>query len=90
MHYPGKAPPTGASDGNSRAKRRELREDPRYQDPDSDEGGAQVGPGGESIRPKPEPLNYPCPFRKRDPRRFNIREWEYCAKAPFRNMTDLK
>lgn len=32
---------------------------------------------------------YPCPFRKRNPVRFNIREHESCAKAPF-SFTELR
>ncbi|GAB1319527.1 hypothetical protein MFIFM68171_09737 [Madurella fahalii] len=34
--------------------------------------------------------SYPCPFRKRNPYRFNCREWEYCAKAPFKSISELK
>ncbi|KAK4147371.1 uncharacterized protein C8A04DRAFT_34091 [Dichotomopilus funicola] len=29
---------------------------------------------------------YPCPFRKRNPVRFNVREHEACAKAPFESI----
>lgn len=33
---------------------------------------------------------YPCPFRKRNPVRFNVRVYERCARAPFSSMTELK
>ncbi|KAL1867917.1 hypothetical protein Daus18300_006192 [Diaporthe australafricana] len=33
---------------------------------------------------------YSCPFRKRDPVMFNVREHEHCAKRPFFGMTELK
>lgn len=33
---------------------------------------------------------YPCPFRTRNPLRFNCWEWEYCARAPYNGMAELK
>jgi hypothetical protein len=33
---------------------------------------------------------YPCPFRKRNPARFNIRDHEACARAPFDSIIRLK
>jgi hypothetical protein len=33
---------------------------------------------------------YPCPFRKRNPARFNIRDHEGCARAPFDSIHRLK
>ncbi|KAK4445496.1 hypothetical protein QBC34DRAFT_472428, partial [Podospora aff. communis PSN243] len=33
---------------------------------------------------------YSCPYRKRNPLRFNIRDWEYCSKAPFRSIVEMK
>ncbi|KAK3381072.1 hypothetical protein B0H63DRAFT_523805 [Podospora didyma] len=35
-------------------------------------------------------VQYPCPFRKRNPARFNVRDYERCAKSPFDSMTELK
>jgi hypothetical protein len=32
---------------------------------------------------------YPCPFRQRNPARFNVRDHEVCARAPF-TMRELK
>ncbi|KAK4156594.1 hypothetical protein C8A00DRAFT_12481 [Chaetomidium leptoderma] len=33
---------------------------------------------------------YPCPFRKRNPSRFNIRDHESCARTPFDSVFGLK
>jgi len=54
------------------------------------EGGDVTGYSDAGKRKKLKLEQYPCPFRKRNPHRFNCREWEYCAKAPFKNMTELK
>ncbi|GAB1315536.1 C2H2-type domain-containing protein [Madurella fahalii] len=35
-------------------------------------------------------IQYPCPFRKRNPVRFNVRDHERCAKAPFGSMSELR
>ncbi|KAL2264592.1 hypothetical protein VTJ83DRAFT_7102 [Remersonia thermophila] len=32
---------------------------------------------------------YSCPFRKRNPARFNIRDYEACARRPFRSIPGL-
>ncbi|KAL2174625.1 uncharacterized protein P884DRAFT_287299 [Thermothelomyces heterothallicus CBS 202.75] len=34
--------------------------------------------------------SYPCPYRKRNPARFNIRDHEDCARAPFDSIRALK
>lgn len=33
---------------------------------------------------------YPCPFRRRSPVMFNVRDHEHCAKRPFSGITELK
>lgn len=33
---------------------------------------------------------YPCPYRRRNPVMFNIREHEHCARRNFSDMTELK
>ncbi|KAK4224030.1 hypothetical protein QBC38DRAFT_486407 [Podospora fimiseda] len=35
-------------------------------------------------------MRYSCPFRKRNPARFNIRDHESCAKSPFTSIMDLR
>ncbi|KAK0711875.1 hypothetical protein B0H67DRAFT_555785 [Lasiosphaeris hirsuta] len=58
---------------------------------ESDEEGDTAAEQSESgQRKKAKSEQYPCPFRKRSPYKFNCRKWEYCAKAPFKNMTELK
>jgi hypothetical protein len=42
-----------------------------------------------STRPGNSSL-YPCPFRKRNPVRFNVRDHERCAKAPFGTIQELR
>ncbi|KAL0941684.1 uncharacterized protein CTRU02_204447 [Colletotrichum truncatum] len=36
------------------------------------------------------PEEFSCPFRKRNPRRFNVRDFDACANLSFRDMTSLK
>lgn len=33
---------------------------------------------------------YPCPYRRRNPVLFNVRDHEHCAKQPFSDMSELK
>ncbi|CAN8098382.1 unnamed protein product [Discula destructiva] len=50
-------------------------------------------PGGLRIEKKaaePGIDGYPCPFRRRNPVLFNVRDYEQCAQRPFANMTELK
>ncbi|KAK4034174.1 hypothetical protein C8A01DRAFT_18964, partial [Parachaetomium inaequale] len=34
--------------------------------------------------------SYPCPFRQRNPARFNVRDHEVCARSPFVSLRGLK
>lgn len=34
--------------------------------------------------------SYPCPFRQRNPARFNIRDHEACARGPFDSILGLR
>ncbi|ROW08460.1 hypothetical protein VMCG_03184 [Cytospora schulzeri] len=47
-----------------------------------------------SQRRKPNVLDgsqaYPCPFRRRNPVMFNVRDHEHCARRPFPNIPELK
>jgi hypothetical protein len=63
------------------------------QDENDDYSGAPVETQKRSSRKRikaEEDDEFPCPFRKRNPHRFNIRDYEYCARAPFKNMSELK
>ncbi|KAK4447235.1 hypothetical protein QBC34DRAFT_382485 [Podospora aff. communis PSN243] len=95
--------PTGIGNANTTTPARKRRpqnsagngdeDDDECQDEDADEddgGGAQIGPSGQKHRKKSKTGSYACPFRKRNPLRFNVRDHEYCAKAPSKSMADLK
>ncbi|KAK4151236.1 hypothetical protein C8A00DRAFT_17342 [Chaetomidium leptoderma] len=76
-------------------KKRPMRDQGDDEDDDVEDDEGKDGRGitdrndvGHRKRPKVE--QYPCPFRKRTPHRFNCRDWEFCAKAPFKTMTELK
>lgn len=73
--------------GAQDVKRKE--DDPQDEDTDEHDGGALVGPY-EPGNGKTKAEQYSCPFRKRNPLRYNVREWQSCAKAPFKNMGELK
>lgn len=60
------------------------------QDDDGEDGFGVAGRNNIGHRKRPKVEQYPCPFRKRSPYRFNCREWEFCAKAPFKTMSELK
>jgi hypothetical protein len=42
-----------------------------------------------SVEDSPR-TQYPCPFRKRNPVRFNVRDHGRCANAPFNSMYELR
>ncbi|KAK0648268.1 hypothetical protein B0T16DRAFT_444376 [Cercophora newfieldiana] len=85
--------PDKPSGGNRKrsARGRADRDDGMQEEDDDGDGDAEaVGHSEPGGRKKPKFDHCPCPFRKRNPVRFNCREWEYCAKAPFKSMTELK
>ncbi|KAK4184629.1 hypothetical protein QBC35DRAFT_391266, partial [Podospora australis] len=53
-------------------------------DQDSEEDGGSTSAQDHSG------VKYPCPFRKRNPQRFNIRDHDRCARAPFHSMAALR
>lgn len=50
------------------------------------------GSGGRGMRARLHDASraYPCPFRKRNPIMFNVRDHEHCAKRPFFGIQELK
>jgi hypothetical protein len=42
----------------------------------------------QSKRPRHE--GFGCPYRKRNPKRFNVRDHGNCARVPFQNLSNLK
>ncbi|KAK0747039.1 hypothetical protein B0T18DRAFT_164412 [Schizothecium vesticola] len=83
---------SGGSPDNRR-KRGALNNDDYNEDihdDDPDDGGASVDPSTSGTNKKAKMVQLACPFRKLNPLRYNCREWEYCSKAPFRSMSELK
>ena len=85
----------GESPSNSRKRgainNRDYNDDDiDEEDPDEDGGGASVDPNTAGTRKKAKIEQLACPMRKRNPLRHNCRDWEYCSKAPFKSMSDLK
>jgi hypothetical protein len=51
---------------------------------------AEVVGGEDGTSKKPTEAVFPCPFRRRNPMRFNVRDHEHCAKAQFSLPLDLR
>lgn len=82
----------GRTSGANQKKRPmgyQEEDDEEFQD-DEEDGFGVAGRNDTGHRKRPKVEQYPCPFRKRSPYRFNCREWEFCAKAPFKTMSELK
>ncbi|KAF3811683.1 hypothetical protein GCG54_00014430 [Colletotrichum gloeosporioides] len=58
------------------------------QDPDQDQGPTKKG--GNKRRRIGCQEHFSCPFRKRNPWRFNARDFDACANRSYKNMGDLK
>ncbi|KAK3693120.1 hypothetical protein B0T22DRAFT_34088 [Podospora appendiculata] len=50
-------------------------------------GGHESSLSGAQVESRKQ---YPCPFRRRNPARFNIREYAHCATAPFYSLSDIR
>ncbi|KXH68102.1 hypothetical protein CSAL01_06282 [Colletotrichum salicis] len=59
------------------------------QNPDQDQGPTRSGRSNKKQRIGC-PKQYSCPFRKRNPWRFNARKFDPCANRSYKNMTELK
>lgn len=42
------------------------------------------------MKVRKETETFPCPFRRRNPVLFNIRDHEHCARKPFNDASELK
>jgi len=80
------------SAGRRASMKKNDEEEDMEQDGDPEDGnnGAYVGPSLFGNKMVAKTHGFPCPLRKKNPLQYNIREWEYCAKAPFKDMTELK
>lgn len=55
-----------------------------------DDEASGFGDAGRAKKPKIQPLYMSCPYRKRNPLRFNIRDHHSCASQGYNNMPNLK
>jgi hypothetical protein len=87
------------SSRKSRGKRRANSNDNEDRDggygsddqDDANSGGDDSSPArSKKIRIEPPDNRYPCPYRKRNPLRFNVRDHTTCATASFSDLTNLK
>lgn len=70
----------------------DLRQNPGRgsNDPTGREKHAAQTKIGKRPRISPAGTFYCCPFRKRNPQRFNIRDWLCCATQPYLDLPLLK
>lgn len=83
---PGRSRKRTSSRGNSRE-----RDDEDYDGRRDDSGGK----GGSTliakrIRVEPPDNRHPCPYRKRNPLKFNVRDYNTCATSCFSDLPNLK
>jgi len=83
----------GADDGLGKGKKRQ-RPLSHFRSNDGDDNdqseGEQSSGDGEPGRKKSKVVRYSCPYRKRNPRRFNIRDHTSCATAWFDDVPHVK
>ncbi|KAL2177645.1 uncharacterized protein P884DRAFT_223240 [Thermothelomyces heterothallicus CBS 202.75] len=80
--YPGKGKrkADGGSDGGSGFGGRDKEEDDER----------DVSPASQAYSSKANITNFSCPYRKRNPLRFNVRDYYVCATHSFADMSQLK
>lgn len=82
--------PVASKKRSAEDPRRDEGDGPPGEDGKEDGERSSFGPNDPRTQKRPKVELYPCPFRKHNPIKFNIREWEYCARAPFKGKTELK
>jgi len=94
-------PAQGSSDQNSQGndgcnsqrpnKRRPSNEGySTDQDESNDGDGIGGGHGGKRLRTGDDDQRLSCPFRKRNPVKFNVRDHQNCAVQSFPDLSQLK
>ncbi|KAN0102569.1 hypothetical protein V8E51_010882 [Hyaloscypha variabilis] len=79
---------SGGSSGVSQSRR-------NREDGDSEEGH-EKGPGGNGKQPESMPNanetapGFACPFRKRNPRKYCMKNWRSCALSPHKTVARVK
>jgi hypothetical protein len=54
------------------------------------DGDRDISPGSQAPSSKSTISNFSCPYRKRNPLRFNVRDYYVCATHSFADMSQLK
>ncbi|KAI6305824.1 hypothetical protein MCOR29_010352 [Pyricularia oryzae] len=96
-HAPSHGAFASASQKDHRAKRHGESSNRRGDDDsedntnnDQDQERSRTGQQDYRLHTKRGRNGFSCPFRKRNPLRFNIRDWSNCALQPFEGMSLLK
>lgn len=97
-YNPGRSDYPGQLGQNDRAKKRpnsrgngsgnQPNEEEQKDDGSGDEGISPVR--SKKIKIEPPDNRYPCPYRKRNPLKFNVRDHNTCATTFFSDFTSLK
>ena len=82
---------TGGDDAHKGEKRKKLDQDNGGGDECSDNEGSSLLPH-KRIKPTPneDNLRLSCPYRKRNPHRFNVRDHHSCAMTYFPKFAELR
>jgi hypothetical protein len=81
-----------SSGGGSKARQDSGREDDENQDQDQDpekgdRGGRTIAT---SLPNADQPVGVACPYRKRNPRKYCVRDWRSCALSPLKTIARVK
>jgi hypothetical protein len=79
------------ADNSAGKNQRSKKKQQNFNDDDDDDQSLQDEPARAKRRSlDAESLGFACPYRKRNPERFNIRDYLTCATSVFENMFALK
>ena len=81
-------PPHFPSAASVASRRRPSEFRPFTTDEMVDRLASAVSPGESS--PDQQQFEYSCPFRKRNPARFNVRDYERCATTPLGSLAEVR
>ncbi|OIW32705.1 hypothetical protein CONLIGDRAFT_668344 [Coniochaeta ligniaria NRRL 30616] len=71
-------------------KSRDSGDDDQDGDDECDDEPSKRRESGPSKRPKLDPVRLSCPFRKKNPLRFNVRDHRLCALTVFTDTAELR
>lgn len=78
------------SSDKGKRKAQDGGEDDQDGDDERDERDNKRKGSGPSKRPKPNSFRMSCPFRKKNPLRFNVRDYRLCALTVFTDTAELR